>query len=172
MNTGFWKSPLLDHPGRKHRVKGYFLRIKKKRKEKKLQIFHASGGGRGKAWVPLKALGDKKTCFYIFVFFFLSLSLNNYGPFCFPRYFIMFIQVHIPCKYFSLFYLRIIRRIRSHWTLQRGWTLPCRRAPSRSIRWWWDWRLYTATQPSYAECIQIESACRSVLWLGAGAQMG
>lgn len=35
MNTGFWKSPLLDHPGRKHRVKGYFLRIKKKKEKKK-----------------------------------------------------------------------------------------------------------------------------------------
>lgn len=38
MNTGFWKSPLLDHPGRKHRVKGYFLRIKKKKRKKAIDI--------------------------------------------------------------------------------------------------------------------------------------
>lgn len=125
------------------------------------------GESRG---VLLKAL-EKKTCFYIFLFSFsLSESLNSYGPFCFPRYFTMFIQVHIPCNYFffSFICVGIIRRIRSHWTLRRGWTWPCRRAPSHSIRWWWDWRRYTATRPSYEEYSQIETACCFVLWLGAG----
>lgn len=77
MNTGLWKFPLLCHPGRKHRAKGYFLRIKKKKEKKSYRYFmQVMGVSKGNAWVPLKALEKKKKrrAFIFFVFFFLSLS--------------------------------------------------------------------------------------------------
>lgn len=82
-------------------MKGYFLRIK----EKKLSIFMQVMGVGESRGVLLKALEKRRAFIFLFSFS-LSESLNSYGPFCFPRYFIMFIQVHIPCNNFFLFYLR------------------------------------------------------------------